>query len=311
MIPFILTEQSLTVVLDNNTLTMQRDNPTFENAKLALVEERYDDLKNLFDTEKAVVAFAEGNIQVSEGQVFYAGEPVHSHVVDRVLNFMKEGLPHKPLLRFLDKLMSNPSRRAVQELYTFLEHKKMPLTPDGNFLAYKSVRHDWTDHHTGRFTNVIGTSHSMVRNAVCDNANIGCSDGFHAGSLEYAKTFGSSDSRLLIVEIDPSDVVSVPLDCSCQKLRTSKYKVVAEFVRPLDEPLNSDYSDKGYDDKGYEGEEGEEGEEGLGASSDDELSKYYVGHPKYYGKPFVSEATRAKLRANALAQKRVDGKFVK
>jgi hypothetical protein len=55
--------------------------------------------------------------------------------------------------------------------------------------------------------------------------------------LEYAKSFGGVGSRLLIVEINPADVVSVPLDSSCQKLRTAKYKVVSEFVRPLNEPL--------------------------------------------------------------------------
>ena len=65
---------------------------------------------------------------------------IHNHVVGRILDFMREGLPYKPLTRFVEKLMENPSRRAVNELYAFLEHKNMPLTPDGNFLAYKGVR---------------------------------------------------------------------------------------------------------------------------------------------------------------------------
>ena len=41
----------------------------------------------------------------------------------------------------------------------------------------------------------------------------------------------------MVVEINPADVVSVPNDCDCQKLRTSKYKVVAHFERKLEEPL--------------------------------------------------------------------------
>ena len=53
------------------------------------------------------------------------------------------------------------------------------------------------------------------------------------------------------VEIDPADVVSVPKDCDCQKLRTSKYKVVAlheTIETPLDEGIYGDY-DEDFDDE--------------------------------------------------------------
>ena len=220
--PHIITDSSVTVIINGNPLTMNSDNANYNNVIEALADGRYDCLEDMFDTGKAIR---------------YKGELVHNHVVDRILAFMQNGLPYKPLLNFLDKLMANPSRRAVNELYTFLEHKNMPLTADGNFQAYKSVSADFLDHHTGKFSNKVGSVLEMVRNTVCDDANVGCSYGFHAGSLEYAKSFGGVGSRLLIVEINPADVVSVPLDSSCQKLRTAKYKVVSEFVRPLDEPL--------------------------------------------------------------------------
>ena len=51
----------------------------------------------------------------------------------------------------------------------------------------------------------------------------------------------------MIVEINPADVVSVPKDCDCQKLRTSKYKVVAlheTIERPLQDHLVYDYYDE-------------------------------------------------------------------
>jgi hypothetical protein len=41
----------------------------------------------------------------------------------------------------------------------------------------------------------------------------------------------------VLVEIDPADVVSIPTDCNFQKLRTCRYKVVAEYERPLSEQV--------------------------------------------------------------------------
>ena len=244
-LPHILTNNSLTIIVDGKALTMESSNPSFSKAVELLKAEQYEEIPDLFDVPKAVEKFAEGNISVSDGEVRYKEEAIHNHVVGRVLDFMRQGLPYKPLVRFLDKLMENPSRRAVNELYAFLEHKAMPLTPDGNFLAYKGVREDYTDWHSGKFSNKVGDVNEMTRNAVCDDANIGCSYGFHAGSLEYAKGYGSG-GHLMVVEIDPRDVVSVPLDCDQQKLRTAKYKVVSHYEKKLEEPMCDDYGD--YDD---------------------------------------------------------------
>tara|TARA_R100001198_G_C5216067_1_gene199772 strand:- start:489 stop:1253 length:765 start_codon:yes stop_codon:yes gene_type:complete len=223
---------------------MESSNPSFREAVKAISDERWDDIEKLFDTSQAVEDYADGKVKVVEGVVYYDGEAVHNHVVGRILDFMRQGLPYKPLVRFLDKLMDNPSRRAVSELYAFLEHKAMPLTPDGNFLAYKGVRDDYTDWYSGKFRNQVGDEHEMTRNKVCDDANVGCSHGFHAGSLDYAKSYGNG-GHLMVVEIDPRDVVSVPLDCDQQKLRTAKYKVVAHFEKKLEEPMCDDYDDYG------------------------------------------------------------------
>ena len=172
MLPYILTDNSLTIVVDGKALTMEGSNPSFSKAVELLKAEQYEEIPDLFDVPKAVEKFADGNISVSDGEVRYKDEVIHNHVVGRVLDFMRQGLPYKPLVRFLDKLMENPSRRAVNELYAFLEHKYMPLTPDGNFLAYKGVREDYTDWYSGKFQNKVGDVNEMTRNRVCDDANI-------------------------------------------------------------------------------------------------------------------------------------------
>jgi hypothetical protein len=230
---FILTENSLTVSLEGKTYTINSGNPCWKQAIECLKRKDYDALKECVSIKKAISSFTGDKVKVVDGTIFFNGEPIHNYLTDKILSFMEKGLPHESLIKFLERLMANPSRRAVNELYAFLAHKNMPITDAGTFLAYKSVRSDYTDHHTGNFNNSIGNTLQMVRNNVCDDHNQGCSVGFHAGSLEYASSFGGQDSILLIVEIDPADVVSVPSDCNCQKLRTCKYKVVAKYDGPL------------------------------------------------------------------------------
>jgi hypothetical protein len=151
-------------------------------------------------------------------------------------------------LKFAQNLYANPSERSRNELYKFLEHKHMPITDDGCFLAYKGVQNDyysitgWNGNansgqgrQNGKIYNGIGEVIEVPRSAVDDdNMSHGCSHGLHAGSHEYADSFKGA-GRMLIVKINPKDVVSVPGDCSHQKLRTCRYEVIAEEGRKLDE----------------------------------------------------------------------------
>ena len=253
MNPYILTDDSLTIVIDGKALTMRNDNANWQATLDALNNEDWDALPNLFDESKAVEDYFdhESGVSVEDGAVFYTAdgqrEALHGVVVDKILHFMRNKLPYKPLVRFVGKLANNPSRRAIDELYTFLEHKSMPITPEGNFLAYKGVNDEHKDFYSGKFDNSVGQVLEMRRNGVCDDANIGCSYGFHAGTYEYAKGYASGGGYLMVVEIDPSDVVSVPHDCDCQKLRTAKYTVVGEYEHIDAPPMDDTFTDEWYD----------------------------------------------------------------
>ena len=254
MIPYILTEKSLTAVINGKAHSMNSDHPAWEQAKDALGNEEWERLEKLFDVQQAVEDYLveDAEIEIRDGQVLYQGESVHNLVVEKIMSFMRNGLPYKPLVKFLGKLMDNPSRRSVDELYKFLEHKNMPLTPEGNFLAYKGVNEDFTDKYSGKFDNSVGNVLEMRRNGVCDDANMGCSSGFHAGSYEYARGYASGGGNLLVVEINPADVVSVPHDCSCQKLRTSKYKVVSVYETIERPALEHELYDSSYDEPAFD-----------------------------------------------------------
>jgi hypothetical protein len=159
---------------------------------------------------------------------------------------LQDGFPVEPLVKFMENLMSNPSFRAVNELYGFLEKNSLPITPDGCFLAYKKVRNDYMDIHSGTFNNSVGLICEMERNKVDDNQNNTCSSGLHFCSQEYLGSFGGSDSRIMILKISPADVVSIPTDYNNSKGRTCKYTVIGElgvnpeeaFTSPVQENAN-------------------------------------------------------------------------
>ena len=115
MKPYILTEHSLTVVIDGKAHTMDNNHPSWLNAKDSLAAQDWDRLEKLFDVESAVQDYldADAQIEVKNGGVLYQGEAIHNLVVEKILTFMRKGLPYEPLVKFLGKLMANPSRRAV------------------------------------------------------------------------------------------------------------------------------------------------------------------------------------------------------
>jgi hypothetical protein len=239
---YIITNESITVVANGQSYTLSATHGNF-NAVLDAIRAGAPEAEviELINPRIALTKYLGGAFEVSENSVKYNGEEVHGVLVQRILECHRNGLPLDPLLRFFENLERNDSRRARLELYSFLAHGNMPITPDGCFLAYKSLRGDYTDHHTGKFSNRVGSTLRMERRKVCDDAGIGCSYGFHAGSLEYAQSFGSGDKRIVIVKINPEDVVSVPNDCEFQKLRTAKYEVVADYTGPLPKTYAESY----------------------------------------------------------------------
>lgn len=256
---YIITDETITAVINGKSYTIRRDHANAKMVINAIAEGRAEgDVEQLMDITKALDAYLGNSVEVKEGSVYHRGEVVDERIARRILNFMEEDLPVEPMTRFLENLYNNPSHNSRAQLYQFLEHKNMPITEDGCFLAYKSVDENYMDHHTGKFSNRVGQILTIARRSVDDNPENGCSYGFHAGSLEYASSFGGGNRRVVIVKINPEDVVSVPNDCEFQKLRTAKYEVVADYTGPLPKTYAESYDsteDDNYEEDEVESEE--------------------------------------------------------
>ena len=113
---------------------------------------------------------------------------------------------------------------------TSLKWENSPSQKMVTFLAFKNVRNDYRDIHSGNFDNSIGQVCEMPRNGVDEDKDRTCSAGLHFCSIEYLPHFSDSNGgHTMIVKINPRDVVAIPADYNNTKGRTCKYEVVAEY----------------------------------------------------------------------------------
>ena len=276
-VPYIQSENSLTIFWEGKPYTLRKDHANFQLANQAILDARYDDLGDLLDIAKAVENFVEGDIEVKDEVVYYKSHRLHGVVVDKLLEMLRAGMKDSaPLVNFITRLQANPSANSVNELYSFMSYKSLATTPDGKILGYKGVQGDfWSTtgnadtivvqgktNERHQIFNEVGATIEVARRCVDDNKNNHCSFGLHVGSYDYANGWAGEDGRLLLVEFDPQDAVSVPTDCNFQKLRVSKYKVISDITdtrKELNKPVyeankpiygsdNDDLLDDDYDD---------------------------------------------------------------
>ena len=230
---------TITLLIDKESHTVGIDHPNYYKILQSLEKRDAEELLKLVDVPTSVQNYSDGQIKIQEGLFLYEGSELHTVLTERIMKLMVAGHPFKYMIRFLNNLMDNPSGRAVQEGYTFLENRSLPITEDGCFLAYKSVKNDWTDWWSGTFDNSVGKTVSIPRNKVDDNCEMGCSYGLHAGAIDYVSDYHGNDpdSHVVIVKINPKDIVSVPTDCECTKIRVCSYEVVDVYEGELKEVL--------------------------------------------------------------------------
>ncbi len=264
---------SIVLYIDSECEVVASDHPNYNKILDAIKTKDFSNITTLVNVAKAVTSFAKGQISIVNGQIFYGAFALHNTLTTRILKMMNEGFKFDHMVAFLNNLMQNPSNRAVNETYTFLENYGLPITDDGCFLAYKAVRNDYKDIYSGKLDNSVGKTVSMPRNMVDEVYERDCSTGLHVGALDYVVQYGHftkgaavglDGNRLLIVKVNPKDVVSVPRYENHPKMRVSEYLVVNEIkdiVKELDkvvytakaETLEPDFDDE-------DGEDGEDGE---------------------------------------------------
>lgn len=225
--PFLIQGDNVVVVIDNKPHTINKTHITYQKVVDAIKAGDWDAVKDAIEPKKVVLNYGKGNVSIQGETLFWKGRELHTGLAVKMIDMLREGFPIEPMVLFMENLYQNPSKRAVDELYGFLEKGKLPITPDGHFLAYKKVRHNYLDVHSGTMDNSVGQIVEMERNDVDDNKDRTCSTGLHFCSKDYLNHFGGE--RIVIVKINPRDVVSIPSDYNDTKGRACRYEVVGEI----------------------------------------------------------------------------------
>jgi hypothetical protein len=249
-IPYVISGSGrIAVVVNGRDYSVEPAHPAYKEIRQAIKDGNEALIVEKLDIGKVISDFTEGKIKILGGQILHGDRPIGGALVNRIMQFMGQQLPFEPLVKFLDNLMENPSKRAVDELYRWVDRQDCPITEDGCFLGYKYLNkagiHEvgrpigepenteiYVDVHSKTIRQWIGKVVTMERNQVDDNWGVLCSEGLHVGSSQYSY---SGDVRVM-VKVNPRDVVSVPTE-DAEKLRTCAYEIIRVYEKDYNTPL--------------------------------------------------------------------------
>lgn len=232
-ITYNISPGSVTVVVNGTATTVSSSSVNYKKLCAHLINQEWDLVPGCLTPAKTIENWATGHFKVVGDTISFKGEPLDPKLSRRIVAMAGRNEDPQAWFKFWERLQLNPSYRSVKQLYGFMEHDQIPIDENGFIIAYKSVRNDWMDHHSGTVLNKPGEKPTFPRNKISDDPDVACHEGLHIGSLKYAMSFGQTSSKIIVCRIDPADVVCIPKDCSQQKMRVCSYEVLGIHGAPL------------------------------------------------------------------------------
>ena len=243
---YIANDQTIYIWVDtehgkmSGTFLKDDDTECFATLAKALKQKNNKVIKDIvslkFNLIQAINSFGGGKVGFEDGELFYVNQEgdkanVDTKLTAKIKTLISAGKSAEVLVKFLDNLINNPDKRAIQDFYDFLIVNNLAMTEDGHFLAYKIVRDDFKDLYTGTMDNSPGKVVAMDRSKVNPNPAQTCSHGLHICSKDYLPQYGGGygsgrNSKILVVKVNPANVVAFPRDYAHSKARVCEYTVL-------------------------------------------------------------------------------------
>ena len=94
---YIITNNSLTVYIDNTCKSLDREDKKFDRAVELIAKEEWDEVSLLLNPAKRLTeAFSDSsNVQLKHDHLYYKDRPLDNHLLERALAIVDEGLPDR------------------------------------------------------------------------------------------------------------------------------------------------------------------------------------------------------------------------
>lgn len=240
-LPNNITDLSITFFAGGRPHEIQRSHKNFDLVRSQILDwnkgERSEAdvtaLINLADPKQELLAASGGRLEFAGNEIRYGGVALHNLWVDKIIGFKEAGEEFGPIFLALEDLQKNPTPAARERLPIFVERSKLGFLPDGRIAAFKGVRDDFYDVHSGTVHYGIGKTVAMERSACNANPDQTCSTGLHVGAIDYINKNGfgwnhGSNRRMLLTAFWPRHVVAVPTDYQGGKMRVEQLTVLDE-----------------------------------------------------------------------------------
>lgn len=222
---------SLTIInqTTGETYSIAKEHPNFDEALRASIDGDFKKAIFLIAPIESVKSKISDGLEIVNNQLVFNGKVIDSSISRRIVESSKEDDANlQKYVKFFHKCADNPSPKAINRLYDFLQHNDIEIADDGDFLAYKVITRDFLDCYTRKIDNSIGKVVTMKRSEVNSNDEVTCSHGLHVCAYSYVKHFSSADTIVVLCKVNPRDVVSIPVDYNNAKMRVCRYEVIKE-----------------------------------------------------------------------------------
>jgi len=243
------TDESVSCVFPdlNKNVTVRKDSQPDEYAQCieAFSNQNWEQLQRIMVPEYKVEVETSGDVRLDGDDVYYKGIPIkESALTNAIRRAIVNKLPFNNFVKFMERLYNiDTSLNIKQNLFDWLENNQQAMfDEEGYVIAYKVVDESLVTFHPNpdgsRNTNEVGAINSMPREEVDDNPNHTCSTGLHFCSYTYIPFYGYR-GRVVIVRIDPKDIVAIPRDYKFAKGRCCKYEVIGEVDNYFKQPVKT------------------------------------------------------------------------
>jgi len=220
--------------VDGKPFTVTSKHPNYLTVMEALRLKQYDQVHGLLDIQKMVEKQVEKyqtingiKLDLAAGTVTYKGFVIGGNLVQQILTMARRKFDVTPMCNVINNAMSNPNVDVPGRVYDWMVAANMPISDDGCLIAYKRVRTDMTSFYDGKTFHRVGQVTEIPREDCCEDSSQTCAAGLHFCSQQYLPSYCGGQGKILMLKINPRDIVAIPPDYNNSKGRCCKYEVIA------------------------------------------------------------------------------------